>query len=188
MFLFLIPLFLSFSCSIASAFTATYSQRIGQAGGQRVSAVLRNGLGMPLLAVAFILAARRPAPRWIPKSVWTDAAGWVLLATGAALIFWALAALRLRAAAPSLGDTLVRHGPYALVRHPLYDGVFFELAGAILVRPTWPVMVSCVLTGVWVMIQARVEERDLLQRIPDYQAYMKQVPRFFPHFRKLEKE
>jgi protein-S-isoprenylcysteine O-methyltransferase Ste14 len=185
MYLFLIPLFLSFTCNLASAFTADYSQRIGQAGGQRVSAVLRNGLGMPLLAVAFILAARRPAPRLIPKGVWTAAAGWVLLVNGAALIIWALAALRWRAAAPSLEDTLVNHGPYALVRHPLYDGVFFELAGAILVRPTWPVTLGCLLTAVWVLVQAGVEERDLQKRISGYRAYMKQVPRFVPRLRKL---
>lgn len=185
MYLFLIPLLLSFSCSIASSFTAAFSQRLGQRRGQQVSAVLRNALGMPLLGLAFVLAASQPAPRLFPNSIWVDAAGRLLLAAGAALIFWSLAAIRWRAAAPSLGDTLVRHGPYALVRHPLYDGVFSELAGAILVRPTWPVTVSCVLTGVWVMIQARVEERDLLQRIPGYQAYMKQVPRFFPRLRKL---
>jgi protein-S-isoprenylcysteine O-methyltransferase Ste14 len=183
MYLFLIPLLLSFTCNIASAFTADYSQRMGQARGQQVSAVLRNGLGMPLLAVAFVLAALRPSSRLFPNSILADSAGWVLLATGAALILWALAALRWRAAAPSLEDTLVNHGPYALVRHPLYDGVFFELAGAILVRPTWPVTLSCLLTAIWVLVQARVEERDLQKRISGYHAYMKQVPRFVPRLR-----
>jgi protein-S-isoprenylcysteine O-methyltransferase Ste14 len=185
MFLFLIPLLLSFTCNIASAFTAVFSQRLGQGRGQQVSAVLRNALGMPFLGLAFVLAASQPAPRLFPDSIWVDTAGWLLLAAGVALIFWSLAAIRWRAAAPSMGDILVRHGPYAFVRHPLYDGVFSELAGAILVRPTSPILLSCLLTGVWVLIQARMEERDLLQRIPGYLAYMEQVPRFIPHLRKL---
>ncbi|MEW6718266.1 MAG: hypothetical protein AB1345_12310 [Chloroflexota bacterium] len=51
---------------------------------------------------------------------------------GAVLILLALVVLRGRSAAPSVTDTLARHGLYAIVQHPLYDGVFCELAGAVL--------------------------------------------------------
>jgi protein-S-isoprenylcysteine O-methyltransferase Ste14 len=96
----------------------------------------------------------------------------------------ALAALRWRAAAPSVTDTLVRRGPYARVRHPLYDGVFCELAGAVLVRPTWPIALSCLLAAGWLEVQARLEEQDLRQRLPGYEDYMAQVPRFIPRLGK----
>lgn len=184
MAVFLIPLFLSFVFNLASTFTAAYSRRLGERRGQLLSAVLRNILGLPLLAVAFVLAARQPAPRLLPPAWWLDAAGWLFIAAGALLILWALRALRVPAAAPAAGDALVRHGPYAHVRHPLYLGVFCELAGGALLRPTWPILLSCLLTAGWVVAQARAEERDLLQRIPGYRAYMEQVPRFVPRLGK----
>jgi protein-S-isoprenylcysteine O-methyltransferase Ste14 len=54
-----------------------------------------------------------------------------------------------------------------------------------LVRPTWSVTLSCLLTAVWILVQARVEERDLQKPLSGYHAYMKQVPRFIPRLRKL---
>jgi protein-S-isoprenylcysteine O-methyltransferase Ste14 len=185
MYLFLIPLLLAFISNIASAFTTAYSHYLGQRRGQLVSAILRNVLGMPLLGLAFVLAARWPSPRLLASWWGVDGLAALLLMAGAGLIVWALLALRARAAAPSLTDTLVRQGPYALVRHPLYDGVFCELAGAVLVRPTWPMTLSCLLAAGWLLIQARVEERDLQQRIASYRDYMAHVPRFVPHLRKM---
>jgi protein-S-isoprenylcysteine O-methyltransferase Ste14 len=174
-------LFLSFAFNVASAFTAAYSCHLGAWGGQLLSIVLRNVLGLPLLAVAFVLAARLPAPRLLPAYRLIGAAGWLLLLAGALLIIWALLALRWSAAAPSVGDILIRRGPYAYVRHPLYDGVFLELAGAALLWPAWPVLLSCLLTAGWVMLQVRAAEMDLRQRISAYRDYAEQVPRFIPH-------
>lgn len=184
MYWFLIPLLLSFACNISSASTAFYSRSLGQRGGQLASAVLRNVFGLPLLGVAFVLAARAPAPRLILESVGVGVAGWLFILGGAALILWAVFSLRARSAAPSMGDTLVRHGPFAVVRHPLYGGVFLELDGAALLRPTWPMLVCCLLTAGWLLVQARAEEQDLLQRIPGYRDYMRQVPRFLPRLRR----
>lgn len=177
---FLIPLLLAFLCCIASAFTAAYSRTLGRRGGQILSMVLRDVLGLPLMGWAFVLAARRPAPRLLGASWVGDAAGALLLAAGAALIIWALAAVRWRAAAPSVGDALASTGPYARVRHPLYDGVFLELAGAAILRPTWPLLLSCLLSAGWILIQARVEEHDLLRRVCGYANYVVQVPPFLP--------
>ncbi|MEW6718271.1 MAG: isoprenylcysteine carboxylmethyltransferase family protein [Chloroflexota bacterium] len=184
MYLFLILLLLSFICNISSAFTAAYSLRLGQRRGQLLSAVLRNVFGIPLLGVSFVLAARRPAPRLFAEVVWVDTVGGLLIIAGAVLILLALVVLRGRSAAPSMTDTLARHGLYAIVRHPLYDGVFCELAGAVLLRPTWPILLSCLLTAGWLVVQARAEEHDLVQRIPGYREYMAQVPRFIPRLRR----
>ena len=147
MYSFLIPLLLAFSCNLASVYTTYFSERLGQRRGQLLSTVLRDILGIPLLGVAFVLAARWSAPRLFAQVWWVDILGWLLIVGGAGIILWALAALRWRAAAPSVTDTLVRRGPYAWVRHPLYDGVFCELAGALLVRPTWPIALSCLLAA-----------------------------------------
>ena len=41
-------------------------------------------------------------------------------------------------------------------------------------------LLACALGFVWLIIQARLEEIDLVQRLPAYKEYMKEVPRFFP--------
>ncbi len=81
---------------------------------------------------------------------------------------------------PSVKDSLVRHGLYAHVRHPIYDGGFALLAGLALIRPTSAFVLACMLGILWLIIQARLKEIDLVQRMPDYKEYMKQVPWFLP--------
>ena len=41
-------------------------------------------------------------------------------------------------------------------------------------------MVACLLGILWIIIQARLEELDLIQRIPAYKDYMQRVPCFIP--------
>jgi protein-S-isoprenylcysteine O-methyltransferase Ste14 len=79
---------------------------------------------------------------------------------------------------PSVRDTLVRHGLYARVRHPIYSGMMLVFVGLALLRPTATVVVACALGFRWLMVQARLEELDLVQRLPAYREYMEQVPRF----------
>ena len=85
---------------------------------------------------------------------------------------------------PSVKDTLVRHGLYAYVRHPIYAGGFAIVAGLALIKPTSAFVTACTLAFIWLIVQARLEEIDLLQRMPDYKNYMKQVPRFLPRLRR----
>lgn len=85
---------------------------------------------------------------------------------------------------PSVRDTLVRQGLYAYVRHPIYSGGFAIVAGFAMIMPTSAFVTACVLCFIWLIIQARLEEIDLKQRMPDYQEYMKQAPRFIPRLKK----
>jgi protein-S-isoprenylcysteine O-methyltransferase Ste14 len=39
-------------------------------------------------------------------------------------------------------------------------------------------------SGGWLIAQARLEELDLVKRLPAYREYMEQVPRFVPRLRK----
>jgi protein-S-isoprenylcysteine O-methyltransferase Ste14 len=48
---------------------------------------------------------------------------------------------------------------------------------------TQVVVLDCALGIGWIFVQARLEELDLLQRMPAYQEYMNRVPRFLPHLR-----
>jgi methyltransferase len=95
----------------------------------------------------------------------TTLAGVALLGVSKALKFWAIASLgprwTFRVLVPP-GATLVRSGPYSMVRHPNYVAVIGELmAMALLVgaRVTGPLGV--VLFGVLIRRRIDVEERAL---------------------------
>ena len=73
---------------------------------------------------------------------------------------------------PSVKDPLVRHGLYAYVRHPIYAGGLLVVVGLALLKPTSTVVLACALGFGWLIVQARLEEMDLLQRLPEYHQYM----------------
>jgi Cu+-exporting ATPase len=69
------------------------------------------------------------------------------------------------------------------VRHPIYAGGLSMFVGGALLKPTSPVVLACALGFIWLIVQARLEEIDLVQRVRGYRDYMKEVPRFLPFFR-----
>lgn len=180
---FLIPLLLGFACDSASAFTAAFSRRWGAEHGQWVTFVLRNVLGIPLWVIGLGVAVRSPSRALFAAPVLLEALGWVLLAAGCVVQLLALASLRGRAAKPSMADALVDHGVYGHIRHPIYAGLLLEFAALILVKPRRTVAVACALGILWALLQARLEEVDLLQRMPAYREYLARVPRFVPRVR-----
>jgi protein-S-isoprenylcysteine O-methyltransferase Ste14 len=183
MLLFLVPLVLGFAVGAASAFTTAFSRRWGERRGQQVTFVLRNVLGIPLWVVGLGLAVRARSPVLFTSTSVAEVLGWLLLAGGSAIQIFALSALRLRAAMPSTRDTLVETGLYAHIRHPIYAGLLLEFAGLVLLRPTQAAALACAIGVGWVLVQARLEELDLLQRLPAYREYMQRVPRFLPRVR-----
>src|SRR5574341_1275822 len=180
MYWFLIPLLVGFAFAGASAFTAAYSKRWGEPGGRMATSILRNLLGIPLWFLGFIMAWQAPAPPLWRSGASTVAVAWVLIVAGSVPVIWGHLLLGWRTHMPSVRDTLVRHGLYAYVRHPIYAGMLLVFVGIALLRTTWPVVVSCALACLWLMVQAKLEEIDLLQRLPAYREYMAQVPRFVP--------
>jgi len=184
MFLFLIPLLIGFACDLASAFTAEWSRRWGAQSGTRVTALLRDVLGLPVWAAGFALAAAAPAARLLPQTAVLTLAGWTLAGAGGLVILAALSSLRAWAAAPSVNDTLVERGLYARLRHPIHAGALLEFAGLTLVVPTLPVWLACGLGLAWVCLQTACEERDLLRRLPAYREYRQRVPAFLPRLKR----
>ena len=183
MYYFLIPLLLGFACNAASAFTTAFSNRWGEQRSRALTYTLRNFLGIPLWAVGLVLAVRLPAPLFFTPTPLTELLGWLLVAAGAALIWAALLNLGWRAAVPTTSDKLEAHGVYSRIRHPIYSGLLLEFAGILLLNPSPPVLLAVSLGVAWVLVQARLEEIDLLQRMPAYREYMQRVPRFLPHLR-----
>ena len=69
-------------------------------------------------------------------------------------------------------------GPYRLVRHPLYVGWFF----AFWATPTMTVthLVFALMTTAYILIAIRLEERDLIDALPEYAQYRREVPMLLP--------
>ncbi len=183
MFWFLIPLLAGFACNSASAFTTFLSAWLGQRNGRLVCIVLRDVLGIPVWATGYILAAQDSSPRLFSSTSLISILSWFAVLVGSGIILVGLVSLRWKAAAPSMGDALVTNGIYGYIRHPLYSGMILQLLGIVLWFPQRAMLVAGLIGILWVIIQARLEELDLLQRLPAYRAYMQRVPRYVPRIK-----
>lgn len=75
---------------------------------------------------------------------------------------------------------LVRHGIYAVIRHPLYTGVMAGAMGWALVWQSRPALLAAASLIPFFLAKARREERWLREKFPDYAGYERQVRRFVP--------
>lgn len=180
MYRFLVPLLLGFALAGASAFTAAYSRRWGQKGGQRATSLLRNVLGIPLYFYGLVLAWKAAAPLLFVSGAVSQGLGWILVAAGAVPVIIGHVQLGWRTHMPSVGDSLIDSGLYAHVRNPIYAGGLLVFFGLALLHPSAPWLLACVLSCVFFTVMGRLEEIDLLQRMPEYREYMARVPRFIP--------
>ena len=114
---------------------------------------------------------------------------WVVIAGAALLLFGAGVAL---AGALALGRNLtpypkpgeqaqlVRHGIYAVIRHPLYTSVISVSVGWALVWQSWPALLVALSLIPFFHAKARREERWLRDKFPEYPDYERQVRGFLP--------
>jgi protein-S-isoprenylcysteine O-methyltransferase Ste14 len=88
----------------------------------------------------------------------------------------------------NLGHRLVTHGPYALVRHPLYLGLQAVALGGLLLYRTWTfVFVAVNFLGLFV--RARREEQALAMEFGEgWEAYVRRVPFWIPRARRQAKQ
>ncbi len=183
MFFFLLPLLAGFAFNSLSAFTTFFSTQLGPRLGRLACILFRNVLGIPVWTVGYAMAVLGNSPTLFTPSFLTLVFAWLYVLAGAVIIIIGMVSIRWRAAAPSVSDPLVQSGLYAHIRHPLYLGMILELVGLFLWVPQLTVLVACLLGVLWALLQARLEERDLLQRLPAYKVYMQRVPRFIPRWR-----
>jgi protein-S-isoprenylcysteine O-methyltransferase Ste14 len=139
--------------------------------------------GRLLVTLQFSLLAIMGWRAWALPSSSGVLAG-TLLSGSALLALWALAANRpgnfnIRPT-PRQGGTLVTSGPYRWVRHPMYTSVLMVAAAAaveseqIADAGLW----LALLAVLWV--KSGIEERALMIRFPDYQAYKARTNKFLP--------
>jgi protein-S-isoprenylcysteine O-methyltransferase Ste14 len=116
--------------------------------------------------------------------------GWLLVAAGVALYlacaFWGFA-LRGRGTPAPIDPPkkLVVEGPYRVVRNPMYWSVAFVILGEALAFRSLPLAEIGIVFYAVTMLFVLVYEEPILRRKfgAEYEAYCRQVPRWFPRLR-----
>ncbi len=173
----------------------SYQQKYGELAYRNAFAHFAiPGLGIILGAVFH--NGYMPGPE-IPDVVWWKIiliwAGWVFVIIGVAI--WARAIFAFGADNLALlyvyypeEGRLVDSNIYSILRHPTYAGVLRIGIGLGLLNANWYALIIALLmplgmTG-WIRL---VEEKELIERFPNYEEYRKRVPAFFPKLKDLGK-
>lgn len=77
---------------------------------------------------------------------------------------------------PARDASFVAHGPYRLVRHPIYFSGLLFLAGVSLLLSPWALAVTALLGVLWAL-KSSVEERFLRDHYPEYEEYCERTKR-----------
>ncbi len=120
----------------------------------------------------------------IPRSDGSAVIGLAVLVAGMGFAFWARASLgRNWSAVVTLKEDhrLIRTGPYAIVRHPIYTGLLTAVLGSAVAlgRVHHFVALALVFAAYW--RKSRIEERWLAQEFSaEYETYRREVPALIP--------
>ncbi|MDP9251491.1 MAG: isoprenylcysteine carboxylmethyltransferase family protein [Chloroflexota bacterium] len=155
----------------------------------RRGATLRTAGGLASIVpyffwVPYVVIAVRPGPEVdLP-----DALGWLGVALsvfGVAFSLWSIVTLGRHydlVLEVHQDHELVRRGPYALVRHPVYTGLALHFAGACLGTGNVLLIAGTLLLSYPAFyLRARAEERLLRDRFgAEYEKYAREVPMLVP--------
>jgi protein-S-isoprenylcysteine O-methyltransferase Ste14 len=143
-----------------------------------------------LFTIAFFLlfsarASLGPlAWRFLPQSTSAAYAGLALTIAGAAFAVWARVFLGgnwSSSVTIKENHTLVRTGPYALVRHPIYSGFLLAAAGTAIATGEARSFIALILIFVAFRLKSRVEEGFMIEQFgPAYEEYERQVKALIP--------
>ena len=100
-----------------------------------------------------------------------------------ALVIWARSSFPARAFRGGMtpgGETIIRRGPYAVIRHPMYAAaMLFIWSGLLAQRSALALAAALVLTGIGTA-RILVEERVLREHFPDYAEYARATKAVVP--------
>jgi protein-S-isoprenylcysteine O-methyltransferase Ste14 len=113
--------------------------------------------------------------------------GAVFYFPGVGLYLWGLSALHTQFGVSGLlgaelyqGHQLIKTGPYAHMRHPMYAGVLLAAVGALLIFKTWAMLIFMPMSLV-VLGRIEREEKLLAAEFGErWESYASKVPKWFP--------
>ena len=143
-----------------------------------------------IFCVALIYFLWIPVAPSIPHSwsVWLTGAGLGVFVLGAGCVLWARRTLgrmwgisTSREVKLAPDHKLVKTGPYALIRHPMYSGWWIAMLGMVCIYRTLILIVLLAFSVVAFARRARLEERVLSERFgSDWHEYAESTRAFFP--------
>ncbi len=144
---------------------------------------------MPLIlapVAAFVINPGWLAWSYLPAPLplrWLGAALMLAVLPGVVWAFRSLGANLTKTATPRRNATLVTHGPYRFVRHPLYAFAMAGWIGITLMLANWLVALGIVAVFLLISYRVPVEEAQLIERFGDaYRDRMRRTGRFLPRF------
>ena len=124
--------------------------------------------------------------RFVPQDAWIAYGGIAITFAGTAISIWARYCLgEYWSARVTLkeGHQLIRTGPYAWVRHPIYTGMLVATIGTALVVGEWRAVLAILLLVAAHSRKALREERMLTGEFGDeYRIYRRSTGFLFPRF------
>ena len=148
---------------------------------------------VPLIAAFFNLTYNVVPwfPVWAKKGLWPAslqtppiAAGLLLCVFGPAVAIWAIFYLRRSFGIYVEVRKVIFGGPYRRVRHPMYLGYIFMLAGMALVNFSAAYLILVLIHIGLLLYRARLEETRLAEHSAEYREYMKRAGFLFPRLRR----
>ncbi len=140
-------------------------------------------LGGLLLGVPGILGPELERQFHGPAQIWLWIAS-ALVAIGLGFSAWARVCLGSNWSAEvtvKQKHELVRSGPYALVRHPIYTGVLLALIGTAVSVDKWRAFIGLILVAAGFLRKIVIEERFMLAEFGEaYERYRAEVPALIP--------
>lgn len=174
--------------SISFSFRYRAEKRAGQLRSNEGQGIVRVMRLLSLIIWGFIFAYMIN-PSWVvwaqlPLPLWLRALGALLLLLAVPLAYWVYISLGLNVSPTQStreGATLVTHGPYRWVRHPLYTVGTMAYLSIGLVTALWPVLVGMLAPMIFLAIRTPKEEARLIETFGDaYRQYMTRTGRYVP--------
>lgn len=125
--------------------------------------------------------------RFAPETRASALAGFVLALCGIGLALWArihLGQYWSDKVEIKIEHQLVRSGPYAYLRHPIYSGVLLGVAGTALLVGQWRGVLAFFILLVNYIIKAKREDEILSNTFADFADHRKNAGFLLPNFRR----
>jgi protein-S-isoprenylcysteine O-methyltransferase Ste14 len=138
--------------------------------------------GNRILLPIFLATAALDAGRfgWSAMAMVVRAIGTAAVIAAIGVVYWCAAANHFLSARSRIqserGHTVVQHGPYRFVRHPMYASRIVLTMGVALILGSWIALVPAVLIALLLVLRTSLEDRLLTTELPGYRQYAEHVP------------
>ncbi|HLX85293.1 MAG TPA: isoprenylcysteine carboxylmethyltransferase family protein [Terriglobales bacterium] len=160
---------------------------------ERASFSSRLTYGAPVALSFYVTFGGYTGLSWLqgrlyPHNSTAETLGVVLTALGLGFATWArfsIGANWSSAVSVKVDHQLVRTGPYAWVRHPIYSGLLLGMVGTAITLGKIRAWVGLILLWLAFWIKSRMEERFMLKTFgPDYEEYSRSTGALIPRLRR----